>query len=344
MRIENEYIKIKQGKREITLKNYIYDEYLSLFSTTQYNDGQQDIEGLYYDQQNKQFFNCFIKFDEPLENITSAEITDFDIYADADKIDFIKLKNGTSLIYNYLLNYSYDIYNPGTLIHIEDYYNRKVTTLGFGRNGEIYACLDISNYEIYVIEDETLILTRKDNILSEAVCYGYDYPVHLSPLGDKENAIWNSTSWEYEPKYAKLYSVGFAKTAGVISEEFIIGDDINIKIIDDTSFSFNLKKGDKISLYPQNDLYAGNGVYPLPLYVQNEFYPQNNLYTSDDLYPSDSNYKYIFYKFRLYIIHWVGPNFSDGLVIQELDEYYSMFLENTTKGLFEIITKIERND
>lgn len=343
MKIKNEYIKIKQGNKEIKLNNYIYDDYLSLFSTTQYDEGQ-DIEDLYEKQKEKAFYNCFVRFDEPLEDITNAQITDFEVYGVGSKTNFIKLKNGVNVIYNYFFNEFYDIYNPGTFIDKDEYYGKQITTLGFGRNGKIYACLDVSNYEIYIIEDENLTITRKDNILSEAICYGYDFPVHLSPFGDFENALYNETSLEFENKYAKLYSVGFAKTAGVMSEELIIGDDINIKVIDDTKFSFNLKKGDAVSLYPQNDLYAGSDVYPLPLYVQHEFYPQNDLYASNDLYPSDSNYKYIVYKFRLYTIHWLGPNISDGLEIQELDEYYTMFLENTTKGLFEIITKIERND
>lgn len=343
MKIKNEYIKIKQGDKEITLNNYIYDDYLSLFSTTQYDNGQ-DAEDLYYKQQEKEFYNCFVRFDEPLEDITNAQITDFEVFGYRTKTNFIKIKNGVSVIYNYFFNAFYDIYNPDELINKEEYYNRKITALGFGRNGKIYACLDVSNYEIYVLEDENLAITRKDNILSEANCYEYDFPVHLSPLGDFENALYNETSLEFENKYAKLYSVGFAKTAGVMSEEYIIGQDIDIKVIDDTKFSFNLKKGEDISLYPRNDLYTGNDIYPLPLYVQHEFYPQNDLYASNDLYPSDSNYKYIVYKFRLYTIHWLGSNISDGLEIQELDEYYTMFLENTTKGLFEIITKIERND
>ena len=341
MKIKNEYIKIKQGKKEITLNNYIYDEYLSLFSTTQYDNGQ-DIYALYDKQREKQFYNCFVKFDEPLEDITDAVVTDFDVFMIglSKKVD--KLKNGINTTYNFYLGGGYDIYNSN-LINVEENYGKKITAIGFGRNAKIYACLDVSNYEIYVIENENLMITRKDVITTEAEVYN-GYPIHLSPLGDYGNEIYNPVSMEYETKYAKLYSVGFAKTMGSIDEEFIIGDDIDVKVIDDTSFGFNLKKGEKVSLYPQNTLYTGNDIYPLPLYVAREIYPRIDLYTNNNLYPSDSNYKYIVYKFRLYIIHWLGRNLDDGLEIQELDEYYTMFLENTTKGLFEIITKIERND
>ena len=344
MKIQNEYIKITQGSRIITLNNYIYDEYLSLFSTTQYNVDDDRIIQLNQEQQNKELAEIYIKIDDPIDDIRNADIDDFDIFTTIKSENFVEYKNGVSIFYNYSFDLAHDI-ATNLPIDKEDYYNRKITALGFGRNQNIFACLDVNNYEIYIIEDENLTITRKDNILSEAICYGYDFPVHLSPIGDSKDAIYNPISEQLETKYAQIYSVGFAKTLGIIDEEFIIGDDINIKIIDDTKFSFNLKKGDEVSLYPQNNLYTGNDVYPLPLYVQHEFYPQNDLYTSNDLYPSDSNYKYICYKFRLYTIHWTGTSPTEGYFeIQYLDEYYTMFLENTTKGLFEIITKIERND
>lgn len=341
MKIRNEFIKIKQGKREITLKNFIYDDYLSLFSTTQYDNGE-DINALYEKQQEKEFYNCFVRFDDELEDITDAILTDFDIYC-IGNVNLKKQKNKTETTYNFNVGGGYDINNPGSLINISDYYGKKITAIGFGRNEKIYACLDMSNYEIYIIENETLKITRKDIINTEAIAFGNDFPVHLSPVGDYGNEIYNPISMEYERKYAKLYSVGFAKTMGVMSEEFIIGDDIDIKIIDDTSFSFNFKKGEDISIYPNNNFYAGNNIYPLPLYVAHETYPNLDLFPDNNLFPTDSNYKYVIYKFRKYIIHWIGQNFNDGLELQELDEFYEMYLENNTKGLFEIITKIERS-
>ena len=35
MIVKNEYVKIKANKKEYTLKNYIYDRYLKLFSDRQ---------------------------------------------------------------------------------------------------------------------------------------------------------------------------------------------------------------------------------------------------------------------------------------------------------------------
>jgi len=342
MKIKNDYIKIVQGDKEIKLNNYIYDDYLSLFSTTQYNVDSSRVQDLLEEIHEKEMSFCLLRFDESLEDITNAHSNDFQFFIKVTQENFTGFRNGISILYNYHFDEGIDI-NSGSLINKEEYYGKKITALAFGKVDKINACLDVSNYEIYVLEDENLTLTRKDSFSTDGIVFGYDFPVHLSPIGDRENSIFNADFEVYEDIHAKLYSIGFAKALGVTSEEYIINEDISIKIIDDKSFSFNLKKGDDVSLYPNTTLYTSDNLYPLPLYVQHEFYPQNNLYASNDLYPSDSNYKYIFYKYKLYTIHQV-PEYQGSYIINELDEYYTLFLENTTKGLFEIITKIERND
>lgn len=345
MQIKNEYIKIKQGDNEITLNNYIYNNYLSLFSKTQYDIDESDLYSLAHEQRKKELDCCFIKFDEPLEDITNALQDDFDIKIEASQEGFFGFKNEVNLSYIFHLERGVD--TNSYLINAEDYYNRKITALGFSNYHEtdIYACIDVSDYEIYVIEGENLSITRKDILKSDAIIYGYDFPVHLSPIGDHRNASYSELSYLYENKYARLYSVGFSKSLGNIDEEYVIGDDIDIKIIDDTSFSFNLLKGENVSIYPNDSLYAGTDVYPLPLYVAHENYPNSNLFPDNNLSPMDSNYKYVFYKFKLYTIHFVGESAQASYpTYNELNESYIMYLENNTKGLFEIITKIERSE
>lgn len=344
MIVKNDYIKIKNGKKTTTLHNYIYDRYLVPFSKTQYDVDEEDVISINVEQQKKELNECYIRFDDKLEDITNATISDFQVQVTSYKNNFSGDNNTINIIYEYDFENGFDLIK-GASIDKSDYYNKKITALGFGKNEVIYACLDTSNYDIYVLEDEGLFITRKDIISSQAKCYGYEFPVHLSPIGDLKNAVYNSAVSDYEPKYAKLYSIGLSKTLGTINEEYIIGDDIDIKVKSDTSFGFNLRKGEDVSVYPQNNLYTSNDLYPLPLYVKREIYPQNDMYPDSNLYPSDSNYKYIFYKFRLYLIHWNGPTPKEGTFeIQWLDEYYTMYLENDTKGLFEIVTKIERSD
>lgn len=344
MKIKNEYIKIKQGEKEITLKNYIYDSYLSLYSTTQYNVSDERIVELVGELQDKTLDVCYIKFDEPLQDITNATIQDFEVRAGTKRRNFTANGNKINILYDYNFSRATDL-STDRWIDINDFIGRKITALGFGGLYNIFACLDVSNYDIYVLEDENLTLTRKDTISSEAICVGRDFPVHLSPIGDYDNAIYNPVAHGYENKYAQIYSVGFAKTLGTFEEEYVIGQDIDLKIESDTSFGFNLKKGENATIFPRNDLYAGNDVFPLPLYIQTELYPRTNLFCDNDLYPSDSNYKYIVFKYRLYLIHWEGEDETTGYIrIKYLDEYYNMYIENTTKGLFEIVEKIERSD
>lgn len=344
MKIKNEYIKIKQGEKEITLNNYIYDEYLSLFSTTQYNVSDERIVDLVGEQNDKTLDLCYIKFDEPLEDITNATEEDFEVRAGTKRRNLTTSENKINILYDYDFNRATDL-STGRWININDFIGRKITALGFAGLDSIYACLDVSNYDIYVLEDENLTLTRQDTISSEATCVGYNFPVHLSPVGDYDNAIYNPIAHGYENKYAQIYSVGFAKTLGTFEEEYVIGQDIDLRVESDTSFGFNLKKGENATIFPRNDLYAGNDVFPLPLYIQTELYPRTTLYCDNDLYPSDSNYKYIVFKYRLYTIHWEGEDETTGYIrIKYLDEYYNMYIPNTTKGLFEIVEKIERSD
>ena len=341
MKIKNEYIKIKNGNRITTLQNYIYDNYLKPFSKTQYLTALNDIRT---EQPKKIMSQVYIKFDTNLPDIKNASISDFDIYSENKKIGIEASINNIQTTYDYFLINANKI-SDYSVINISDYYNRKITALGFGNNMTLYACLDVSNYNIYVLEDEDIYISRKDIVSTEAECVDYDYPVHLMPTGDIKNAIYNSASAEYEPIYANLYSMGLSKSKGILDEEYIIGQDIDIDILDDTKFGFKLLKGENETIYPQNDLYTGDDIYPLPPYSRKELFPKNTLFPKNNLFPKESNYKFIFYKYQLYTIHWNGTDPNTGYFeIKYLDEYYTTFLKNNTTGYFEIVTKIERSD
>lgn len=122
-----------------------------------------------------------------------------------------------------------------------------------------------------------------------------------------------------------------------MKEEYIIGQDIDINVIDDFSFSFKLRKGLEPNKYPTLTTYTNN-LYPLPLKVSKEILPNINLQPSSNKYPLLSDYKYIVYKYRYYYFNDKQSEYID------LDEYFTMSLPNDTKGLFEIVTKIERSD
>ena len=327
MKIKNEYIKIKTNK-EIVLHNYIYDNYLKIFSTTQYNENEL------YKNESKNLSNCFIKFDTELEDIKNASITDFDISIASSQNEIVGSKQEVNAMYTYTTRKGIRVISTREATNdLNQYAGKKVTALGFGMN-EIMACVDTSNYNIYIVKDEEFNVSRKDIITSDAICIGSDYPIHLAPL---------FKTYEYESTkgifmaniYAKLHSIGLGATIGRMEEEYIIGKDINVIKESDTSFGFNLRKGNEQSVYPQNNLYSDDNLYPLPLYVQHEIHPQINSYCSEEKYPLASNYKYIIYKYQLYYI-------DRGSAIQELQQFYTMSYSTKTKGLFEIVNKIER--
>lgn len=328
MKIKNEYIKIKTNK-EIVLHNYIYDNYLKIFSTTQYNENEL------YKNESKNLSNCFIKFDTELEDIKNASITDFDISIASSQNEIVGSKQEVNAMYTYTTRKGIRVISTREATNdLNQYAGKKVTALGFGMN-EIMACVDTSNYNVYIVKDEEFNVSRKDIITSDAICIGNEYPVHLAPLF--KTCEYESAKGVFIANiYAKLYSVGLGATIGKMEEEYIIGEDINAIKESDTSFGFNLRKGNEQSVYPQNNLYTEDSLYPLPLYVQNEIHPQNNLHCSDTLYPLASNYKYVIYKYQLYYI-------DRGSAIEELQQFYTMNYSTKVKGLFEIVNKIERN-
>lgn len=328
MKIRNEYIKIKTNK-EIVLRNYIYDNYLKLFSKTQYLE-EDAFQNTY-----KKLTYCFIKFDTELEDIQNANITDFDISIASSQNEVIGNKQEVNALYTYTTRRGIRVINTREASNdLNQYAGKKVTALAFGNN-EIMACVDTSNYNVYIVQDEEFNVSRKDIITSDAICIGSDYPVHLAPLF--KTCEYESAGRTYSADiYAKLYSIGLGATIGKMEEEYIIGKDINVIKESDTSFGFNLRKGNEQSVYPQNDLYSGNSLYPLPLYVQNEVHPQNSLCCSEEQYPLASNYKYVIYKYQLYYI-------GRGSAIEELQDFYTMNYSTRVKGLFEIVNKIERN-
>lgn len=332
MKFENEYIKIKTKRREVTLHNYIYDRYLALFSQSQY---ETDIIKLENINNNKQLYCCYIKFEEEISDVTNATKSDFDISLEQTTANTVGNNNSVSTLYVYSVkeNEVFDLKEQGYK-DISNYENKKITALAFGNN-YIMSCVDTSNYDVRIIKDENFAIARKDIMTTDGECDGIDYPLHLASTSNIYQMLESEAT--NVPVWAKLYSIGFGTTKGNISEEYIIGEDIEVIKEDEKTFGFNLLKGFQQSIYPVNDIYPSDELYPMPMYIQEEKYLSQDIYPSDDMYPMQSNYKYIIYKFKLYYI----DTMQDRLI--ELDKYYTLsYQDMQTKGLFEIKTKIER--
>lgn len=255
MIVKNEYVKVKTGKKEYTLRNYIYDSYLSLFSEYQYNYREVDnIHG--GDFRSTSLINCVIKFDTPLENYKEASYQDFDIRINTTRIDVVGNESEVSTVYNYNSNvgaYETDNIVLPNKIDLSKYNGRKVTAIGFVADNRpyyvlqrtLYACIDTSSYSMSFDSSRGIAISRKDIISSNAKCDGYKYPLHLAPVREEYS---NETASELK---SILYSVGFGNIRGRIAEEFVIGTNAEVKKIDDFSYGVIMKNPISVPLYPR---------------------------------------------------------------------------------------------
>lgn len=347
MIVKNEYVKIKTDK-EYVLHNYIYDSYLRLFSKGQLLNEW----GLAYqdENENKELTYCFIRFDSPLDNYQKANYTDFNIRMQKTQMQTVGNSKGCNVTYTFAETESVTLIDTGNVLtSLKDYYGKRITAIGFGNWNTIYACVDTSNYSIYLTEGEKLAIIRKDIFESNAECVGYEYPYHLSPVdwaGYLEEYLDPATgkivSNPYRvPVIAILYSIGIGSQKGVMEEEYKVGTDIEINEESDTVFGFNIRTGLEQSVFPHSNLYMGNGKYPMPANLIKEMFTNTNLQPSLNKYPLKPNTKYIILKYR-FVYQYVSMRFGKTMV--NTDNYYTMNFYTEAKGLFELKNKIERSN
>lgn len=347
MIVKNEYVKI-QTDREYVLHNYIYDDYLKLFSKGQLLN---ELGLAYQDEnENKELAYCFIKFDNSLDNYKNASYTEFNIRIQQTQMQTVGNSKGCNVTYTFSETKSITATDTGSTINsLKEYYGKKITAIGFGNWDTIYACVDTSNYSIYLTEGEKFAVTRKDIFESNAECIGYDYPYHLSPIkwtGYLEEYLDPTTgkivSNPYRvPVIAILDSIGTGNQKGVMEEEYKIGTDIEIKEESDTVFGFNMRTGLEQSIFPHTSLYAGSGKYPMPANLIKEIFTSTSLQPSSNKYPLKPNTRYIILKYR-FVYQYISMHF--GKIMVKTDNYYTMNYFTEAKGLFEIKNRIERSN
>lgn len=330
MIIKNKYIKIK-GDKEITIHNYIYDKYLELVAKAQYDKSVMDFS----------MITCYLKFDASFNDILNKVPSDFDMAFGYSNRNITSAENSIEANYTYtpLENKAYIPSTSEIINDFSDYVDKKITTIGFSTNvnnqPQIVACVDTSNYSAYF--QENISFQRKD-IFSSDITVKDGYPINLTPFSEKMIVKSTGHGDITYTCYPVLYSIGLGTRRGEMEEEYIIGEDVDVIIESETSFGFNLRRGLESNKYPSQSLYTRNGLYPLPLKVSKEIHPHRKLYTGSGIVPLLSDYKYIMYKYRYY--YWDDYAYD----YKNVDEYFITNLPNNTKGLFEIVTKIERSD
>lgn len=321
MKIENKYVKIKNG-RTYEFKNTITDDYLKVFTKSQYDNNYKKLSAT-----EKELTYCYIKTDSEINSNDStlpAEynyrlpvITDYEKGSDIIEINYV---------YNNVSGYAK---SDGTtfneITNINDIVNQKLIKLGFGNENNVYAYVDVSACNIIMTENEFLYIYRKDTLSSDAKYTGNYYPAHLSPLGIKIE------DYNY---YGELYSIGFGFTKGIINEEYLISDN-PVTEINDYTYQVELERGYDDTLTPNEVIYPNNNLYSVYEVHLQGVYPNSIIYPNSNLQPGASDYKYLIYKYRLYRV--------SGNDIIESDYYYTMSYYTEHKGQIYMNTKLERS-
>ena len=310
MKISNKYVEIKMGNKKYRKQNMILNTYLKKIFDMQMNDDH-----------NVCLINrCYLKLDTPIENVdydTELDgLLDFDVFIyPSYNVNIISNKNTISL--NYKFDDSWYTYNGKSYIGkgLSQFNGRKITAIGFGMNRNCFTFLDTDNMNIFINANEDFLMSRLDTIQSDGVANNIEYPLHLiNDTARKDVKTIVDGDYQYsETTMAKLYSIGFGNTIGLMEEEYLI-DDVETDR-DDYSITLNVPRTKKIGHYLSEDLQLG-------------------------FYPTMDNSKYLIFKYRLYRRY---TDSNSQFVITYLDEYYTMSKPNENFGDLNIKLKMERS-
>lgn len=347
MKIKNNLVTMKIGKKQYDFNNLILDEYLKRFVKA-----QLDSDKLNYAPIAKKLDYCLLKFDEPFTNLqgnTELHNQDFNVcIMDFEKNSIQTIsENQITVQYNYgkgKTTLVFD-YSKKELVELSKYNNRKITAIGFNSHWvndtnsswkvPVCAVLDTSNYNIYLQENQELSVTRKDIITTDALFYSNDVnkvpgPAHLAPCGIsqiiEQPNIYNDkgSGWVSfnNPGYGILYSIGFSSYIDYIDQELIVGQDIQIE-----------ENGTELSISEIKNY----------LSKDSSFVPSSEIYPSDDLYPIKQNYKYIIFKYKVWQI--VNSGTYDNIISTPTDTgyYYHQAIPINKFGKSNLKIKYERS-
>lgn len=306
MKVKNEYVKINIGKNKIELRNTIFQNYIDMIMNNQL---------LTSNRNDLQMYSVYVKFDDTLsfDESTPVNSTDFNLAFQYTNIDIQNDKTAISVLYRYdtiperfKIN---DIANNDYIYDLEDYLNKKITAIGFGQNYfgddvELWACVDTSNYNLY-LTDKFFTISRRDIFETDGNMYCRSglvkSPIHLF------SKIPNSVI-EGESYFGVLESLGLGVIPNVISEEHSLlpytdhitktGNKYDISDILEISYSDN-------GLYPAEDLYPSSDIYPARR-ILNVIYPSAELYPSENLYPLSTPYIWYIIKYHIYKYEYIN--------------------------------------
>lgn len=349
MRIKNDLVSIKMGSKQYDFNNLILNEYLNRFAKS-----QLDKDKVKQRDYIKELRYCLIKFDASFENInenTELHNQDFDICLVDGASNIIQelSEKEITIKYTYKTDWNVWDYKKNTALdnNISNYCGRKITAIGFNSHWmsdkntvakvPVCAVLDVSNYDIYLQENQELTITRKDIINSDSIFWSDSNKVkgaiHLCPkypspiLEGKEFYKYGNIYKEAQKSFATLYSVGFSSFIDYIDKEYIVGEDIQV-----------IQNNNELKIEGLENYLTSN----------KSLYPSINLYPEQGLYPRRSKYKYVIFKYKIWQENydWSFGDDADALYEEKIIDtncYYHQAIELNKHGLTNLKIKYERN-
>lgn len=342
MKIKNDLVSIKIGKKQYDFRNLILDTYLEKFALTQLDITNAEKIG------NRKSLTCLLlKFDTPFENLNENSLLvneDFDVYVILDTSYVQEITNSTIIVqysYNAKKVLEYSSSGLSDNIDISNFWGRKITALGFNStpttsniwNTNVKAVLDTSNYNIYLQENQDFVVTRKDIITTDALFYTNNKekiagPIHLAPFFNKavitpnmlHDDTGNMSITGDNTSYGLIYSIGLSSYIDRIDKEYVIGEDIEIT---------------------QNG--AELEIQGLTNEIKKELiFPNSNLYPSSNLYPLSSSYKYLIIKYKVWQKILSGTYENPVSTITDTGYFYLQALPLNKQGKLNLKIKYER--
>ncbi len=308
MKVENKEIGIKVGKKEFKFTNMILNSYLDLFADS------------FIDFKNKDLLYCLVNFthyDNEIDE-TSTEMN-YDLVLEADFNKNIEILSTTSVVNKYFYR------NAQIGQEWENFNNKSIIDIGFANYDYklnkyiIYAYLNVSNYNIVVQENQPIIISRIDKIISDMNLWANNSeikaPYHLSMRG-----MTNYIGMDYFRTIPKLYSVGFGVLPYSFNKEYLAKD-------------LTIQKKDTGIVEIQDVLEAQ--------YRANTIYFNTDIYFDNNWCFEEPTYNYIIYKFKLYKETYENP--EDPPIWVDTGLFYTQYKRISKNGKITLTVKYERS-
>ncbi len=334
MKIENKEVSIKIGDKTKILKNLILNSYLDLFADSLINFKNKDLP------------YCLVNFTKHNNIDETSTIMEYDTILEADYSNNIELLTENTLINKY---YYMDTVNGEK--SLQEFSGLAIKELGFANYDNqknmfvLYAFLDVSKYDLYIQDNQPIIISRIDKITNDLKMYSNSSkvkgPIHLTMRG-----IAETKGMEYDVVMPKLHSIGLGTLYNKMEEEILIKDlDIEKK----NTGQVEIYSAKDRAVYPSAKLYPSNNFFPgrkkiglkeLKIEEKEEgTYPSIFLYPNTNIFMSETRRRWIIYKFKLYKIK------TEGLkeILEDTGDYYYQSKLANMYGKLKLKVKYERS-